>query len=49
MSRPPLPPLTDEAAAQKVRIAEDAWNMRDPVHVAIFNQSISKCTFRRHI
>jgi len=30
MSRPPLPPFTDETAAQKVRIAEDAWNSRDP-------------------
>jgi len=26
MSRPPLPPFTREAAIQKVRLAEDAWN-----------------------
>jgi len=25
MNRPPLPPFTAETAAQKVRIAEDAW------------------------
>ena len=30
MSRPPLPPFTAETAAQKVRLAEDAWNSRDP-------------------
>jgi nuclear transport factor 2 (NTF2) superfamily protein len=32
--RPPLPPFTREAAAQKVRLAEDAWNSRDPKKVA---------------
>jgi hypothetical protein len=26
MNRPPLPPFTAETAAQKVRMAEDAWN-----------------------
>jgi hypothetical protein len=35
MSRPPLPPFTPETAAQKVRAAEDAWNSRDPAHVAL--------------
>ncbi len=35
MSRPPLPPFTDETAAQKVRMAEDAWNSRDPARVAL--------------
>ncbi len=34
MSRPPLPPFTAETAAQKVRLAEDAWNTRDPGRVA---------------
>jgi hypothetical protein len=29
MNRPPLPPFTAETAAQKVRMAEDAWNTRD--------------------
>ena len=35
MSRPPLPPFTVETAAQKVRLAEDAWNTRDPARVAL--------------
>jgi nuclear transport factor 2 (NTF2) superfamily protein len=33
-ARPPLPPFTHETAIQKVRLAEDAWNTRDPVRVA---------------
>jgi nuclear transport factor 2 (NTF2) superfamily protein len=33
-TRPPLPPFTAETAAQKVRLAEDAWNSRDPARVA---------------
>ena len=32
--RPPLPPFTADAAAQKVQAAEDAWNTRDPSRVA---------------
>ena len=32
--RPPLPPFGAEAAAQKARMAEDAWNTRDPERVA---------------
>ena len=32
--RPPLPPFTRESAIQKVRLAEDAWNTRDPERVA---------------
>jgi nuclear transport factor 2 (NTF2) superfamily protein len=35
MSRPPLPPFDDAAAAQKARMAEDAWNSRDPARVAL--------------
>ncbi|CAO4151790.1 nuclear transport factor 2 family protein [Methylorubrum aminovorans] len=35
MSRPPFPPFTDETAAQKARMAEDAWNSRDPERVAL--------------
>jgi nuclear transport factor 2 (NTF2) superfamily protein len=34
-SRPPLPPFTQETARQKVRLAEDAWNTRDPERVAL--------------
>jgi uncharacterized protein len=30
-----VPPFTIEAAAQKVRMAEDAWNTRDPARVAL--------------
>ena len=34
--RPPLPPFTTaEAAMQKVRMAEDAWNTRDPARVSL--------------
>jgi|SRR3954468_11998418 nuclear transport factor 2 (NTF2) superfamily protein len=35
MSRPPLPPFDDITAAQKTRLAEDAWNSRDPARVAL--------------
>ena len=35
MSRPPLPPFTLETAVQKVRLAEDGWNSRDPAKVAL--------------
>jgi nuclear transport factor 2 (NTF2) superfamily protein len=34
-SRPPLPPFSLETATQKVRMAEDAWNMRDPERVSL--------------
>lgn len=34
-TRPPLPPFTVETAAQKVRLAEDGWNNRDPAKVAL--------------
>jgi nuclear transport factor 2 (NTF2) superfamily protein len=30
---PPLPPFTEESAIKKVRLAEDAWNTRDPNRV----------------
>lgn len=33
--RPPLPPFTRESAMEKVRRAEDAWNTRDPLAVAL--------------
>ena len=33
--RPPLPPFTQETAIQKVRLAEDAWNTRDPEKVSL--------------
>ena len=33
--RPPFPPFTIETAGQKVRMAEDAWNTRDPERVSL--------------
>ena len=33
--RPPLPPFSKESAIQKVRLAEDAWNSRDPEKVSL--------------
>lgn len=34
-ARPPLPPFTLATAITKVRLAEDAWNSRDPARVAL--------------
>lgn len=34
-TRPPVPPFSAEAAAQKVRLAEDGWNSKDPARVAL--------------
>ena len=33
--RPPLPPFSRETAIQKIRMAEDAWNTRDPERIAL--------------
>lgn len=35
MSRPPFPPFTFDTATQKVRMAEDAWNTRNPERVSL--------------
>ena len=35
MARSPVPPFTEESARRKVRLAEDAWNSRDPQAVAL--------------
>jgi uncharacterized protein len=35
MSRPPLPPFTTATAIHKARLAEDAWNSREPARVAL--------------
>ena len=35
MTRPPLPPFDADTAAQKARMAEDAWNNRDPEKVSL--------------
>ncbi len=34
-SKPPFPPFTHETATEKVRLAEDAWNSRDPAKVSL--------------
>jgi nuclear transport factor 2 (NTF2) superfamily protein len=34
-TKPPLPPFNHETATQKVRMAEDAWNSRDPARVSL--------------
>lgn len=34
-TRPPVPPFTRDTAMQKVRMAEDAWNTRDPQRVSL--------------
>ena len=36
-TRPPLPPFNRETAVQKVRLAEDGWNSRDPEKVALLD------------
>jgi nuclear transport factor 2 (NTF2) superfamily protein len=35
IERPPLPPFTMETAIEKVRLAEDGWNSRDPARVSL--------------
>jgi nuclear transport factor 2 (NTF2) superfamily protein len=35
MSRPPLPPFTEDTARQKVQAAENAWNTREPERVSL--------------
>ena len=34
-TRPPIPPFNQETAIQKVRLAEDSWNTRDPAKVSL--------------
>jgi nuclear transport factor 2 (NTF2) superfamily protein len=41
-SNPPLPPFTEQTAIEKVRLAEDAWNTRDPQRVALAYTSDSR-------
>lgn len=35
MTRPPVPPFSHRSAVQKVRMAEDGWNSRDPAAVSL--------------
>ena len=34
-TKPPLPPFSEETARQKVKVAQDAWNTRDPERVSL--------------
>uniref|UniRef100_UPI00260ED1F4 DUF1348 family protein n=1 Tax=uncultured Tateyamaria sp. TaxID=455651 RepID=UPI00260ED1F4 len=48
MSRPPLPPFTEETAREKVRLAEDGWNTRDAAKVVLAYTADTKWRVRRH-
>ena len=39
--RLPLPPFTPQTDAEKVRLAEDGWNTRDPMKISL--ASLSRC------
>ena len=41
-ARPPLPPFNEETAAQKVRMAENGWNNKDPQKIAMAYSADSK-------
>ena len=41
-ARPPLPPFTKETATQKVRMAENGWNNKDPKKIAMAYSADSK-------
>jgi hypothetical protein len=49
MDRPPLPPFTAETAARKARLAEDAWNSREPGRVALAYTADSRWRNRAEI
>ena len=38
----PIPPFTAETAVEKARLAEDAWNTRDPARVVLAYTSDSR-------
>lgn len=40
--KPPFPPFDNASAAKKVRLAEDAWNLRDPARVSLAYTSDSE-------
>jgi nuclear transport factor 2 (NTF2) superfamily protein len=44
--RPPLPPFTPESALEKVRLAEDGWNTRDPAAEGLLTQSLRRYSAR---
>lgn len=41
-SKPPFPPFDSETAVKKVRLAEDAWDTRDPERVSLAYTSDSQ-------
>mmetsp|Transcript_28947 Transcript_28947/g.86403 ORF Transcript_28947/g.86403 Transcript_28947/m.86403 type:complete len:84 (+) Transcript_28947:121-372(+) len=45
--RPPVPPFTKETAIQKVRAAEDAWNLQDPTKVPLAGRGAENATATR--
>src|SRR3979411_1618064 len=47
--RPPLPPFTRETATQKVRMAEDGWNSRDPERVSLAYTVDTTCRNRAEL
>jgi len=47
-TRPPLPPFTEETATQKVRLAEDGWNGRNPEKVALAYTTDTQWRNRAH-
>ena len=49
MTRPPLPPFDDATAAIKARLAEDAWNSRDPARVVLAYSEDSRWRNRSEI
>jgi nuclear transport factor 2 (NTF2) superfamily protein len=46
--RPPVPPFTRETSIEKVRLAEDAWNTRDPRKVSLGYTADSRWRNRSH-
>ncbi len=42
MTRPPVPPFSEETARKKIRAAEDAWNSREPAKIALAYTSDSQ-------
>ena len=47
--RPPLPPFTRTSAIEKVRLAEDGWNSRDPQRVSLAYTQIGRASCRERV
>ncbi len=48
MNRPPLPPFTEQSAIEKVRLAENGWNSRDPEKVSLAYTTDTRWRNRSH-